>query len=197
MNRAIDGRMRSPLDTEEWRTVPWRLSAKDSLQCLFDLGFSLAALLEQLDVCSSPQLPEASVSKRALLSLTCASVQTKLDEWHSTNWSSRDEPSLWKATNMVYFWLFKIITNEVLAATAPERNQQELIFSSLELAVEIVSASSFFLADATGWLGPQRLYFPLKKAMALLVQQHSPFAEDAQQAFGRVLGKLRSGKSPV
>lgn len=173
--------------------MPWRFFAKDSLQCLFDLGFEIAGLLQQLDVCNSRQLPETSVSNRARLSLRCAVVQTKLDEWHSTNWSNHIGPSLWKATNRVYFWLFKMVFNEAMAATALDSDQDEFMFLSLELAIEIVSASSFFLADAAGWLGPQRFYFPLKRAMALLVRQRSPFAEDAKQAFGKVIAKLRSG----
>lgn len=216
MNRAIDGRKRSILGTEEWKTVPWRLFPKDSLQSLFDLGFELSALLERLDLCESPQPPEVSVSKRAQLSLRCSVVEDSLREWYMTCWSFRDltpsprigddlssasSPgtthsefkSLWEATNVAYFWLFKMILNEILAATAPQAEHEDLVFSSLELAVNIVSASSYFLADSTGWLGPQRLFFPLRRAMVLLISKQSPFAQDAQKAFKHLLAKLKSG----
>lgn len=216
MNGAIDGRQPSALSTERWKTVPWRFFAKDSLQCLFDIGFNIAALLERLDACDSPQAPETSVSQRARLSLSCGAVQQSLEEWHSAHWGHRnslspssmhscdelDSPSsasaahfgfksLWEATNIAYFWLFKMILNDILAATASQEEQQDLVFSSLELAVNIVSVSSYFLAEATGWLGPQRLFFPLKRAMALLMSKQSPFAEDAQKAFGQLIRKLR------
>ena len=215
MNRAIDGRMPSVLDTEEWKALPWLHFPKDSLQQLFDLGFELAALLEQLDLCDSPSPPEASVSKRATLELRCIGVQQTLDEWYSYYWQGRESrtqssdaiddgrslssgpevrrefESLWEATNVAYFWLFKMVLNEILAATAVQDEQEDLEFSILELAVNIVSASSYFTADATGWLGPQRIFFPLKRALVLLRSKQSPFADDAQEAFGKVLAKLR------
>lgn len=217
MNRAIESHQRSSLDTADWRTLPWRYFAKDSLQCLFDLGFDLAVLLEELDLCDSPLPPEISVSKRAQLSLKCSGVESSLDDWYRLHWSHRDSPapfsvatagsmssasspgadrpefeSLWEATNIAYYWLFRMILDDILASTTAEEDQEDLMFSSLDLAVKILSASPFFLADATGWLGPQRLFFPLRKAMVLLVAQNSPFAEDAQQTFMRTVKKLRS-----
>lgn len=219
MNRAIDGHQHSPIGTQEWLTLPWRFFAKDSLQNLFDVGFELAALLERLDVCDSPQPPEASVSKRAQLSLRCSVVRDTLDGWYFHHWDPHGTPSptsqagntlagpsspgathtefgsLWEATNIAYFWLFKMIVYDILVATTDEGEQEDLIFSSLELAVNIVSASSYFLADATGWLGPQRFFFPLRRALAFLISKQSPFVDDAKEVFGRLVGKLRSGCS--
>lgn len=217
MNRAIDCRTRSALDTEEWKTLPWLRFPKDSLQHLFDFGFELAALLQQLDRCESLSPPEASVSMRATLELECMGVQQALEEWYSHHWQGRerlmlssdsppdgvmqvDSPEgaspefedLWEATNMAYFWLFKMILKEILIATSAEEEQEDLQFAMLDLAVSVVSATPYFLADGTGWLGPQRIFFPLKRAMILLKSKQSPFAEDALEAFGKVVAKLRS-----
>lgn len=216
MSRAIDRRQRSDLDTKEWKTLPWRLHQKDSLQMLFDLGFVLAALLEQWDLCENSTVPETSVRRRARLSLDCRALQEELEAWYTTS-RSMPEPlsmftgpssingspldgetseaeftSLLHASCMLYFWLFKMVLNDVLVATEPSEEEENLTFSSLELATNIVSAAPYFLADDTGWLGPQRLFFPLRKAMVVLTSKHSPFVEDAKEAFGRTLGRLRS-----
>lgn len=209
--------MCSALDTEEWRTLPWLSFPKDGLQQLFDLGFELAALLEQLDLAESLSPPEASVSSMANLALRCIGVQEALELWYSHHWQWREDQmpfcnaisndtdeastpeaaspefeSLWEATNMAYFWLFKMILHEILIATASEEEQEGLEFAMLDLAVSIVSASPYFLVDGTGWLGPQRIFFPLKRAMILLKSKQSPFAGDALEVFGKVVAKLRS-----
>lgn len=106
--------------------------------------------------------------------------------------SEAEFTSLLHASCMVYYWLFKMNLNDILVATEPLEEEENLTFSSLELATNIVSAAPYFLADGTGWLGPQRLFDPLKKAMVVLTAKQSPFAEDAQRAFGRLLGRLRS-----
>lgn len=216
VNRAIEFRQSSPLGADDWKARPWRFFPKDSLQRLFDFGFELAVLLEEFDTVERSRLPEEFVSKRAQLSLRCSILQGDLEDWHRAHWtgqgSSASSPysvestglasspdteqlefrNLWHATNIIYFWLFKMILNDMLASTALEEEQSDLAFSSLELAVNIVSASQYFLADATGWLGPQRLFFPLRKAMVLLLSKQSPFAADAQQAFGQLTRRLKT-----
>lgn len=90
--------------------------------------------------------------------------------------------SLGEATSYVYYWCFKMIINECLvsliqqdldAATEdvlvanekePLLNHARLRESSAELAMRIVLPESYLLSPITGWLGPLRYWFPLRKA---------------------------------
>ena len=74
-------------------------------------------------------------------------------------------------------------------------SQEQLAESSLELAIDIVLAASFFLRDGTGWLGPQKLFFPLRRAMAYLgtVSTALPVQMEAQLIFKSLIARLRVG----
>lgn len=72
-------------------------------------------------------------------------------------------------------------------------DQEQLADANLRLALNMVAASSYFLANNTGWVGPQRLFFVIRRAMEYLKKTGSPVAADAYKAFMGVLVRLRSG----
>lgn len=248
MNRDIEGRKCSILGDENWRALPWSNFTKDSLHNLFDIGFALAACLEQADLISGNDAPGTYSNNLGQLSFSCDSVKNRLVDWYNAFFADRVPPQhlsgsdsnrdmhdrdhsadppeftdLWKATNMVYYWLFKMILNDIRphasqqtagigdlpsvqhAASASENRLSHIVPASppsgssteqsedtnLTLATNIVSASSCLLASDTGWLGPQRLFFPLRRAMEYLAQANSPLCADARAAFMSLVKRLR------
>ena len=215
MNRDLEHHSKSLLASEEWRTLPWRDFPKDSLQNLFDIGFEIAGLLEQLDARESSPFPENKVSKTAQISLRCSEVRDQLEEWYNKSsfnrdWQNQASPSspgidgdgsfstpdfidFWEATNMASCWLFKLILNGIMVSVVQDPPQLEQLHeNSMRLALSILAASPHFLADQTGWLGPQRYFFPIRQAMVYLKQEDSPLGAKAQMMFGRTVGKLRA-----
>ncbi|KAK3716317.1 hypothetical protein LTR37_006467 [Vermiconidia calcicola] len=257
MNRSIQRHESSKLGTREWKTLPWQHYPKDSLQELYDLGFDLAALLEQVDSNINFGNTDAQIRKMEHLSLGCLKVSKNLEHWYTCNWASQgrgqsdanddlqayglplsDQPlrpelgGLWQGMNIIYYWCFKLILNGILSSLLQQTQQQEELIASvqeldlssdifsngqaydgslptpssggfpqkqeqlandsLKLAIDIVLVSPFFLADDTGWLGPQRYFFPLQKAMEHLSKVGSPFHSDAKAAFVRLITRLRA-----
>lgn len=212
MNHAIRSRKRSLIGSKDWRTLPWQHFTKDCFQQLLDVGFDLAALLEQIDL-------SVDSSKPKQLSAGCLKISKKLEQWYTDFWacdehyqgqssqedmddaescplhhprSSPEFSGLWDATNITYYRWFKLILNDIMLLIFRESLQQDRIAdSSLTLATHIVSAVPYFLADDTGWLGPQRLFFPLQRAMDHLAKVDSPFFLDAQKGFGTMIARLR------
>jgi len=87
-----------------------------------------------------------------------------------------------------------LITNEVASSTIQDDvDQEDLAALNLRLATNMVSTSSHFLAEGTGWLGPQRLFFLVRTALTYLKKVGSPVAADAFKAFMAVVTRLRSG----
>lgn len=210
MIHGIDGSKSSVLGNEEWLTLPWRHFDKDSLEELFDSGFSIAAILEQVSGLDHTTKPELATQ----LSTLCSAVRQNLDLWYCKHWGTLDCSTilmlggLFEASNMVYYWWFKIVLNEALitlgrqlsaGAVNPSENAslQQLASTSLRaentsLATDIVGAAPFFSAEDTGWLGPQRLLFPLKRAMAHLASVKSPVFAEAQMVFMQLIKKMRT-----
>ena len=216
MNHSIRSRRRSLLDTKDWLTLPWQHFPKDCFQKVLDVGFKLAALMEQVDLYTGAGNAKASTSDLQHLSLSCSRIFEELEDWYTTFWTC-DEHSLhesteedidscplhhpgsppqfgglWEATNIMYYWWFKLLLNEVMASLFQDTSQQERIAKSgLELATNMVLAAPYLVADDTGWLGPQRLFFPLQRAMGVLAKVQSPFFADAEAALARLGARLR------
>ena len=201
------------------------------MQRLFDIGFDLASLLEQLDELSSSVSPGVSASKHEQLELGCFTLRRALEEWYKDNWADQrnqshdcssddgqgehfsyaeNQPtpqppleSFWGATNMAYYWLFTLILNETTSSVllqTPHRSQlsldkptaEQLAATNLTLATNILLASPQLLAEDTGWLGPQRYFFPLRRAMEYLGRIGSPLFPKAKNALMRTVGRLRA-----
>jgi len=131
LHRDLEKHTCSKLAAVEWRTLPWQNFEKDSLQYLFDIGFDLAALLEQADLCDNGQMPEAAIYRRAQLSLAYYKVRDALEEWYAEHWGWRgpggldqDDPeqqfaSLWEAMNIGYWWMFIVSAGDCFKHNTP------------------------------------------------------------------------------
>lgn len=125
-------RKRSVLGNEDWRIIPWSRCEKDSLQQLFDIGFDLAEVLERMDLSSHLNSSNIEQTAHAELWSGCSRIFGQLEQWYSRHWQHRihrqhiclpsDEAStsqwspafenFWEATNLVYYWSFKLILDE-------------------------------------------------------------------------------------
>lgn len=250
MGHCLGSRTASVLGNEDWKNVPWQSTGveKDSLQLLYDIGFDLAAVLERTDAVLQQSnwidnaLRQANVQA---LWQSCLSIFSQLEDWYKQHWPNRSSAfsntayseipasgaqspqfgSLWEATNLVYYWTFKLLLDQNVLALSTMQNQfpppqtmpsssrgkipssrntslaqagltpsqaEQISTSSLQLASDIVAAAPFFLADDTGWLGPQRLFFPLRQVMGFYGKIQSPKIVDAKGAFFACLGRLRT-----
>ncbi|KAK5174515.1 uncharacterized protein LTR77_001595 [Saxophila tyrrhenica] len=230
MNHCIETHKASILGSEEWLTLPWERFEKDSLQKLYDFGFDISTLLQLVD----SSLASYDSELLATLPMTCFSLLEGLDLWRDKAWPSQhDSPfelsediyadtekslhnlsGMWEATNMIYYWWFKILLNEALSSLQTASSRESSIFSDgsspensqstvnqyadlaltsniLTLAADIVRASPYLLADNTGWVGPQRLAYPLKAAMKHLARARSPLVLEAQASLKALFGRLK------
>lgn len=262
MGHCIETRTSSILGNEEWKTLPWQNHEKDSLSYLFDIGFDLAAASQRTDVITQTNsVPSQKVF--AELWSACLAIFAQLESWYRQHWpdqasgftstsisdpgiagvlGSQSRPqfgSLWEATNIVYYWSFKVVLDQnVLALSelqnriSPQQQQStptptppptgrskakftssstrdaslashgltpsqasQIAATSSKLATDVVLSAPYFLADDTGWLGPQRLFFPLRQVMGYfgkrLPQEIKQFQE-AKAAFVACIDRLRS-----
>ncbi|KAI9653873.1 MAG: hypothetical protein M1821_006904 [Bathelium mastoideum] len=82
MIQALQYRKASFLGSQDWSTVPWQFSSKDSRQKLYDIGFQLAATIEGVDRLAEVQnaSEKALTSSRSLSQL--AQIDSNLDNWY-------------------------------------------------------------------------------------------------------------------
>jgi hypothetical protein len=243
---CIQRRRSSILAQAEWLDLPFQGRHKDSLQSLFDIGFEVATVLERLGVDGESDGDPIRL---------CGKTLDGLDAWYKMYWGWPEwefldlDPelddcssgelgngfglpgftSIWHASNMVYYWWFKLcLCEELVASMAPVnfqgenatdsahdsahdsplsnnahvdspstascpmlQNPQELSANCIMWAINIVLAAPCFLAEDTGWLGPQRYIFPLRSAMIYLGKAQSPFFSKAQFALKSLTDRLR------
>ena len=229
---------------------------------LGDIGFQIAEFLEHVDasrsVCRSTSF--ASRLARTRLYTSCSRLYEELEDWYKSCCPGKalserghtydcledaqevpihqnaacDFESLAQATNLAYYWCFKLILNDSLSSLMQQASEQgpsrcdrqpnlafgefsvaqastgsltielngerlptctQLASGSVALAMSIVLATPYFLRDEVGWLGPQRLWFPMRKAMEYLYKEVSPFASEAQlarSAYEKLSSRLQS-----
>lgn len=253
MGHCLESRTSSVLGNGEWKTSPWQTSEKDSLHHLFDIGFDLAAVLERADLLtqSNPAPDQASFTE---LWSSCLTIFGQLEDWYRRHWPNQASPfpsgsttesygevpndqsrrrfgSFWEATNIVYYWSFKLVLDQNVLALSELQNQlpppqqqtppssssaqargkssttrdallvshglstsqaRQIASTSSRLATDILASAPYFLADDTGWLGPQRMFFPLRQVMQYLGKMQSPQIADAKAAFLACLARLRT-----
>lgn len=208
MIHCIESSKSSVLGEEDWLTTPWLQYEKDSLQQLFDFGFSIAAVLEKIEGKHDMTNPSTAAHLFAL----CFDVKENLDLWYVKHWGTLDQSTilmlagLFEASNLVYYWWFKMTLNQAVMSIdkhlhrhsqqldsdlSPQSVDTSLQTENTRLATDIVRAAPFFSADGTGWLGPMRNMFPLKLAMAHLSAVESPAFAEAQTALMQLVKKLR------
>lgn len=118
-----------------------------------------------------------------------------------------------EATCLIYYWWFKLVLNDALSSLSGTSSRESPILSfdsilasdyppvsqyaemalssnSLVLATNIVNAAPVLLADDTGWVGPQRLMFPLRASIQHLARARSPMLLEAQAALKALFGRL-------
>ena len=209
MNRDIERGKCSILGNQEWSVLPWRNFTKDSLQELFDIGFMLAAVLEEVDLCESG---DTSVIRLESLSSGCQGVRQRFHVWYNDysaigigpeldsvqyeNPAQLRFTSMWDASIAVHYWLFQLIMQDITFRSLQFIPAGASAFDNgygLTLANNIVMSSSFLLTEDLGWLGPQRLFFPLRRSLEVLAKARSPLVADAQAAFKTLVTRLRGG----
>jgi len=81
-------------------------------------------------------------------------------------------------------------TKPVVGLNDPQ--SQQVSNECLTLATNILLSAPHFLSVNTGWLGPQRIFFPMQRAMQYLTKARSPLAGQARAAFFQAVSRLRS-----
>ncbi len=139
------------------------------------------------------------------------------DDSVDSGYTSSSTPQLsgcLEATCMIYYWWFKLVLNDALSSLNATSGREISLFSfdsspvsgypavsqfaeialssnSLTLANNIVNAAPYLLADDTGWVGPQRLMFPLRASIQHLARARSPILLEAQSALKTLFGRLK------
>ena len=94
MIKCIQFRKSSFLGTSERLTQPWDGADKDVCQRLFDKGFALAALLEEMNHVSLTSF-DASIQTRSKYLHRCSHVDTELEAWYQELFLESPTPLYW------------------------------------------------------------------------------------------------------
>ena len=213
------------LGSGTWKITPWQDFEKVGLQELFDIGFDLAALLE-LQGPSASSVSAEEIQQQQRLLISCSDIDGRLTQWcilHCPNENNRSHlhgeqtaelsqlslfhrrqrrtfNSLSEAINAVYYWLLRLVLNELIVAAllpavisddASGISKERLAQSSLMLALDILATGSYFLEDDKGWFGPQRYVFPLRRAMMHLSNVGSPLQQEGEATLSRLIARFR------
>ena len=100
MIQALQNRKASPLGNHEWCTRPWvqkrkgGCPEKDSTQRLYDHGFALAALFEEIDTANLPD-PETEISTFNKYLRRCSALEAKINLWYQNLARQSSTPLYW------------------------------------------------------------------------------------------------------
>lgn len=150
MIQALQNRKASPIGNHEWCTRPWvvekrrdRYPEKDATQRLYDHGFALAALFEEIDTADLPN-PETKLAQLNKFLRRCSALDATFNLWyqdferqyqHSTplywltppndgiqhteaalnKWRPFSFPNLSIAIAVIVFWGFKLALSNTVA----------------------------------------------------------------------------------
>ena len=147
MIQALQNRKASPLGDHEWCTRPWvrkgnqRCPEKDSTQRLYDHGFALAALFEEIDTANLLN-PETKISTLNKYLRRCCAIDATFNIWYqnlarqsstplywltppndgvhhttaaSTKWQPFSFPDLRTAITVITFWGLKLALSNTIA----------------------------------------------------------------------------------
>lgn len=94
MIQCIQYRKSSFLGTEEWRAIPWETTPKDIFQQLYDKGFALGALLENIDNADLIS-PNASISELSAFLQRLIDMNVEMEQWYQELLSQSPSPLSW------------------------------------------------------------------------------------------------------
>ncbi|KAL6716939.1 hypothetical protein ACLMJK_004851 [Lecanora helva] len=96
MIQCVLYRTSSFLGTDEWQSIPWEVTAKDVYQKLYDKGFILAALFEDID---KTNITITSESLQALSDQLqrLSDLDTQMDIWYRELLNNSPSPMYWPA----------------------------------------------------------------------------------------------------
>ena len=129
MIQALQNRKASPLGSHEWCTRPWlhgqtpRHPKRDSCQRLYDHGFALAALFEELDEANLFS-PEAGIPLLTQYLRRCSALDATFNLWYQDLTRQSPTPLYWHTPP----------NDDVHTAVAALTNRQPLSFPDLRVA---------------------------------------------------------------
>ena len=169
MIHCIERHQSSVLGSKGWKTLPWQCFNKDLLQQLFDIGFDLAELLEQVDQNDGLIGPQASTSKLAQHLTSCSGIFEELEMWHINYLTSQELglynfnrqniqeaygsfpehhdalpefESMWEATNSLYYWWLKLVLNGIILSLLHRVSQKDQVTSLQQIPMTADTALS-------------------------------------------------------
>ena len=96
MIQSLQYRRASFLGNADWQTIPWELTPKDVYQRIYDYGFKLAAILEQIDN-GVLLTPGGDIFKRSECLRRLSQLDTDMDQWFEELLDNTPPPIYWPA----------------------------------------------------------------------------------------------------
>ena len=139
MIQCIQFRKSSFLGDSDWSTIPWGTTGKDIYQQLYDKGFALAAVLEEMD---NTDLTNAGTPTSQLSSYLqrCSEMHADFEAWYHELIQQSPSPLYWTTNSNIAV----CSAQESLANDAP-RSQKLSPFSFPSLRLAYITATYWAL----------------------------------------------------
>lgn len=219
MIQALQFRRSSFLGDAAWQTRPFQNSPKNKIQGIYDQGFKLATILENLDIAKASYKPGKTLMDAMIEGLQrCADLDDDLEccyvefvlqseepiYTHVTGSTMADEmefTSFMHADFMMYYWalrsLLSMIAATICQSIPPELMQAQPFLvaardwprNCIEVARKIVDSTPYLLRKEMGSLSAQRTIFPLRCAMGNLERFECPELEHCRALYRQLAEK--------
>ena len=103
MVQSIQYRKRSFLGSDEWLTRPWDPIGKDILQTIYDKGFALAALFEEMDSKGILAGADRRVTVLAEYMRRCINLDADFNAWYEELLLQSPSPLFWSTPDSGYY----------------------------------------------------------------------------------------------
>ena len=100
MIQCIQFRKSSFLGDSDWSTIPWGRTGKDVYQRLYDKGFALGALLEEMDNADLTN-SETRTSKLSSYLQRCSEIYADFEDWYQGLLQQSPSPLYWTTESSI------------------------------------------------------------------------------------------------
>ncbi|KAF4958985.1 hypothetical protein FSARC_10888 [Fusarium sarcochroum] len=177
---ALGQRKRFALNSNGWRTIPWKSHRKTPQDKLIDILGDLSGVLEDIDSLSKYENDAHKPAAQQSISRSCWSLDHQLQNWVSDMGSLKDfritgddggpknSEDFASANLTILYWTTCVLLYTHLQAFIDPETDIPPRVNPYKYAQEIALALPFFFKPSAGIMGPKMAAFPFGSVMQML-----------------------------